>query len=318
MRRPFVLLALALSLGSVPAVLAGYPERPVTLIVPFAAGSAPDTMARGLAEAAKRHLAKPVVVVNRPGGAGTIGMAEVVHARPDGYTLGLGAVAIFTVQPHLTALPYRTPDDYVPVMKLFNLPVLLFVRSEAPWKTAAQLLGYARAHPGTLRVGVPEIGTIIHLDLERLKLLAGVDLTVVPFQGPQQITALLGGHVDVALAHPPPVVPHVKAGGIRVLGVFQDVRNPLFPDAATFKELGYDITLGAYNLVIAPRGTPPSIVEVVHDAFRKALAEPSFVALARKSLVDIDYQGPEATKRALWVSFEENRKLIEFLGLAKK
>ena len=319
MKRWFIALTVALStLGLASRAAAEYPERPVTLIAPFPAGGAVDIVARGLAEAVKTHLPKPVVVVNRPGGAGTIGISEVVQAKPDGYTIGLGAVAILTVQPHLTALPYRTPDDYLAVMKLVTLQVVLFVRSDAPWRTAQELLEYARANPGKVKVGVPGLGTILHLDLEHLKLLAKVDLTVVPFEGPQQIPALLGGHVDVALAHPAPVIPHVKAGKIRVIGVFQAARNPLFPEAQTFKELGYDVTLGVYYPLILPKGTPPAVVKILHDAFRKALAEPSFVALMQKGQIDIEYEGPEAVTRALWASFEQNAKLVEFLGLKKK
>lgn len=203
-------------------------------------------------------------------------------------------------------------------MKLVTLQVVLFVRSEAPWKTAQELIEYARANPGKVRVGVPGIGTILHLDLEQLKLFAKVDMTVVPFEGPQQIPALLGGHVEAALAHPAPVLPHVRAGKIRVIGVFQEARNPAFPEAPTFRELGYDITLGVYYFLVAPTGTPASIVQTLHDAFKKALAEPAFVALMQKSQIDIDYQGPEAIKRALWISFEQNGKLVEFLGLKKK
>lgn len=119
MQRWIITLAVALvSLPVAPEASAQYPERPITLIAPFPAGGAVDIVARGLAEAVKKHLPRPVVVVNRPGAAGTIGISEVVQAKPDGYTIGLGAVGILTVQPHLTALPYRTPDDYLAVMKL--------------------------------------------------------------------------------------------------------------------------------------------------------------------------------------------------------
>ncbi|MBI4241798.1 MAG: tripartite tricarboxylate transporter substrate binding protein [Candidatus Rokubacteria bacterium] len=315
------IIALVVAFLSSPVVSgasAEYPERPITFIAPFPAGGAVDIVARGLAEAVKKHLPKPVVVVNRPGGAGTIGISEVVQAKPDGYTIGLGAVAVLTVQPHLTQLPYRTPDDYLAVMKLVTLQVVVFVRSEAPWKTAKELLEHARANPGKVKVGVPGIGTILHLDLEHLKLLAKVDMTVVPFEGPQQIPALLGGHVDVAMAHPAPVLPHVKAGKIRVIGVFQEARNPLFPDAPTFKELGYDVTLGVYYPLVVPKGTPKPVVQAIHDAFKKALAEPSFVELMKKGDIDIEYQGTEAIARELGRSFEQNAKLVELLGLKKK
>lgn len=316
----FVLFGILPLLMVVPSwVLAqSFPEKPITFIVPFPAGGPADMLGRGLAEAVKKHLPKPVVVVNKPGGAGTIGISEVIQAKPDGYKIGQAAVAILTVQPHLTSLPYRTPDDYLPLMKLVTLQVIMFVRSDAPWKNAQEFIEYARANPGKLKIGIPGFGTILHLDLEQLKVLAKIDLTNVPFEGPQQVPALLGGHVDVALAHPAPVIPHVQAGKIRVIGVFQHARNLSFPDAPTFKELGYDITQGVYYLLVLPKGTPKLAVDTIHDAFKKALAEPSFVAVMKNSQIDVEYQGPEALARELWADFEANRKLVEYLGLRRK
>jgi tripartite-type tricarboxylate transporter receptor subunit TctC len=295
-----------------------FPEKPISLIVPFPAGGAPDIFARALVEAVKNHLPKPVAVINRPGGAGTIGISELIQSPHDGYKIGLGAVALFAVHPHMTPLPYRTPDDYLAVMKLGTLQVTFFARSDAPWKDAKEMIDYARTNPGKLKVGVPGLGTILHLDYEHLKLLAKIDLTTVPFEGPHQIPALLGGHVDLALAHPAPILPHVKAGKIKVLGVFQHNRNPLFPDAPTFKEIGYDITLGVYYSLILPKGTPQPVVRVLHDAFKKALEEPSFVALMKKSSVDVDYRGSEVVTKELWQSYEQCGKLVDYLGLKKK
>ncbi len=310
---------LALIVILAPSIFAQtFPEKPISLIVPFPAGGTPDIVARVLAEAGKNHLPKPVAVLNRPGGAGTIGISELIQSPPDGYKVGLGAVALFAVHPHLTPLPYQTPDDYLTVMKMVTLQIVFFSRSDAPWKDAKELIEYARANPGKLRVGVPGLGTILHLNYEHLKLLAKIDLTMVPFEGPHQIPALLGGHVDIALAHPAPILPHVKAGKIRVLGVFQKDRNPFFPEAPTFKELGYDITLGVYYPLILPKGTPPSVVKVIHDAFRKALSEPSFVTMMEKSSIDVDYQGSEAVTKELWASYEQYGKLVEYLGLKKK
>lgn len=310
---------LALIVILAPSIFAQtFPEKPISLIVPFPAGGTPDIVARVLAEAVKNHLPKPVAVLNRPGGAGTIGISELIQSPPDGYKVGLGAVALFAVHPHLTPLPYQTPDDYLTVMKMVTLQIVFFSRSDAPWKDAKELIEYARGNPGKLRVGVPGLGTILHLNYEHLKLLAKIDLTMVPFEGPHQIPALLGGHVDIALAHPAPILPHVKAGKIRVLGVFQKDRNPFFPEAPTFKELGYDITLGVYYPLILPKGTPPSVVKVIHDAFRKALSEPSFVTMMEKSSIDVDYQGSEAVTKELWASYEQYGKLVEYLGLKKK
>lgn len=320
-RRSLVLLVL---LASSPgwggaAVAAAYPERPVTLICPFPAGGAMDIVARTLSEAMKRHFPKPLVVVNRAGAAGTIGNSEVVQAKPDGYTIGISAVAVLTVQPHRTDLPYKTPDDYEPIVKLVTLPIVFAVKADSPWKSMREVLDAAKASPGKLRVGSPGVGTILHLNLEALKTEATVDLTHVPFAGgAESVPALLGGHIDGLNVHPAEIGPHVQAGKARVLAVYEERRNPLFPEAPTFRELGYDLTLGVYYLLIAPKGTPPAVLKAIHDAARLATDEPVFVTMAKTRGYAIDYRGPDELKKELWVSYRKNEELIKRLGLGKK
>lgn len=313
-----LLLTFLFVAGAVPAA-AEYPERPVTLICPFPAGGAMDIVARNLVEAMKRDFPKPIAVVNRPGAAGTIGNAEVVQARPDGYTIGISAVAVLTVQPHRTDLPYNTPDDYEPIIKLVNLPIVFAVKADGPWKAMREFLEAGRATPGKLRVGSPGVGTILHLNLEALKAEAKVDLTHVPFAGgAESVPALLGGHVEGLNMHPAEILPHVQAGKARVLAVYEERRNPLFPDAPTFRELGYDLSLGVYYLLIAPKGTPQAILRTLHDAAKKAMDEPVFVTMAKTRGYAIEYKGPEALKQELWDSYRKNEVLLKKLGLAKK
>lgn len=314
---------LVVLLASVSVGLAGpagaYPERPVTMICPFPAGGAMDIVARNLVEALKRHFPKPVAVVNRPGAAGTIGNSEVVQAKPDGYTVGISAVAVLTVQPHRTDLPYKTPDDYEPIIKLVNLPIVFAVKADSAWKSMREFLDAARAAPGKLRVGTPGVGTILHLNLEALKAEAKVDLTHVPFAGgAESVPALLGGHIDGLNAHPSEIGPHVQAGKARVLAVYEEKRDPLFPDAPTFRELGYDLTLGVYYLLIAPKGTPQGVLKILHDAAKQAMEEPVFVTMAKTRGYAIEYKGSEALRQELWDSYRKNEVLIRKLGLGKK
>jgi len=317
--RPILLLLVTAFLSPIEAVAAAYPERPVTMICPFPAGGAMDIVARNLVEALKRHFPKPVAVVNRPGAAGTIGNAEVVQARPDGYTIGISAVAVLTVQPHRTALPYKTPDDYEPIIKLVNLPIVFAVKADSAWKTMREFLEAAKSAPGKLRVGSPGVGTILHLNLEALKLEAKVDLTHVPFAGgAESVPALLGGHIDGLNVHPSEIISHVQAGKARILAVYQEGRNPLFPEAPTFRELGHDLTLGVYYLLIAPKGTPAGVVKTIHDAARQAMDEPVFVTMAKTRGYVIEYKGSEALKQELWDSYRRNEELIRRLGLGKK
>lgn len=275
--------------------------------------------ARAITEAAKKYFPKPMVVINRPGAAGTIGAAEIIQAKPDGYTIGISAVAVLTIQPHRTKLPYGSPADYTPIIKLVNIPVCLTVRSDAPWKDINEFIDYARKNPGKLRIGHPGIGTIPHLDVELLKIMAKIDFTAVPFAGgAQSVPALLGGHVDAISQHPGEVLAHVNAGKAKVLGVFEEKRNPLFPETPTFKELGYDIVMGVYYLVIGPKGLDPEIVSMLHEALKKAMEDSIFKKPMESQGFQISYEGPEDIKKRLMHDYQQNAKLVELLNLKGK
>jgi len=313
-----VALLISVAIATPSVAVAEYPEKPITLLTGYGPGSVGDQIARGLAEAAKKHLRQPIVVVNRPGASGTLAIAEALRATADGYTLGLGTIGNLTVQPSRMDLPYGGPDTYVPVAKLVTYPNVLMVRTGAPWTTMQELLDHMRAHPGEVSIGVPGIATVAHLNLEELKLLAKVQFKVVYFEGPQHVPAALLGQVDAAVAGPGPIIPHVNAGKAVALGVFDARRLPLARDVPTFKELGFDVTLRSIQAIIAPRGTPGPVVKALDEAFRKAVTEPSFVSLAEKTQGTIDYKGPEAFADELRGSFENNRNLIRTLGLSKK
>jgi len=293
---------------------AAYPEKPVTMICVFPAGGAMDMTARALSEAAKKYFPKPFAVVNRPGAAGTIGTAEAIQAKPDGYTIGITAVAVLTVQPHRTKLPFGPPEDYTPIIKLVNQPVVLAVKQDSPWKTIQEFLEYGKANPGKLRVGCPGIGTIPMLDAEQLKMMSRVDLTTVPFAGgAESVPAMLGGHIEAVSQHPSEVMAHVKAGKARVLLVFEEKRNVLFPDAPTAKELGYDIIMGVYYLLIGPKGLSPQTVTLIHDAAKKSMEDPIFIKPMETRGFDISYDGPQDLKKRLVRDYEGNAKFADLL-----
>ena len=313
-------LTLAGGLISLQPAAAAYPEKPVTLICGFPAGGSLDATARAISEAGKSYFPKPISIVNRQGATGTIAVAEVVRAKPDGYTLGIAAVASLTVVPHRTKLPYGFPDDYAPIINLVRMPICMSVRADAPWKTLEELITEAKANPGKIRAGLAGgLGTLFHLNLEQFKALAKIDLTAVPFAGgAESVPALLGGHVGVDVHTIHEILPHVRAGKARVLGVFEDKRNPLFPNAPTFKEKGFDITLGAYYLIFGPKGLPPQILTTVHDSLKKAMEDPVFTKPMQESGFAIVYEGPEETKNRLMRDFEQCKKLVETLNLKEK
>jgi len=324
MKRKILLLLLSTSLivgicfFKPAATIAAYPEQNVIFICPFRAGESIDLIARTITEAARKYFLKPMVVVNRPGGAGTVGTAEIILAKPDGYTIGISAVGMLTVQPHRTKLPYASVEDYSPIIMLANLPILLAVKSTSPWQTIHEFVYYAQANPGKLRVGVPGIGTLLHFNVEQLKLMSKIDLTVVPFVGSaESVPALLGGHIEAVSANPAAVLPHVEGKKLRVLGVFEDKRNPIFPDVPTFKEVGYDITLGVYYPVIGPKGLPSHILSMLHDALKKAMEDQIFVRAMKTGGFDIFYEGPQDLKKRLIKDFETNRKLVDIFREGK-
>jgi tripartite-type tricarboxylate transporter receptor subunit TctC len=259
------------------------------------------------------------VVVNRSGAAGTIGAAETIRAKPDGYTIGITGTSALTVQPHRTKLPYGPPDDYTPIIRLVNNPLLLVGKSASPWKNAKEFIDYSKNNPGKIRVAHSGLGTIHQINMEQLKEAAKVDLTLVPFSGSaDSVLAVLGGHVDAAIVNPPPVIPHVKAGKLRPIGVFEDDRNENFPDTPTFKELGYDITMGIYFAIIGPKGLPTEITERIHETLKKSMEEPAFVKMMKEIGSPIAYEGPKALSKRLQREYKQNAKFVEAIKTPAK
>ena len=293
-----------------------YPEKPITMIVPFGAGGPSDQLARTLAEHLKEHLPQPVVIVNREGGGGSVGAAELVRAKPDGYTIGLPYETIMTLQPHLTDVPYKGPEDYIAVMELVNTPLVLAIRADVPWQTVDEFVEYAKAHPGEIRVATAGLGSGSHIAVEKLKAAAGIELTTVPFaSGSEEVAALLGGHVEAASVNPPVVLGQVQAGQARILATFEEERNPLLPDVPTFREEGVDAVHGNNYLLVLPKGSPEVAVKTLHDAFKKVLDSQGFVEWAQQNGFVISYKDTAQVQELLKQSYEfygELAKKVKF------
>ena len=314
-----VLLLVALFFASVIPAAAQYPERPLTIVVAYPAGGMVDIVARPMAESMKKKFPKGVAVLNRPGGGGSVGLAEVVQAKPDGYTIILAPNSTLVIHPQLNDLPYKTPDDYEPILGTVSFYVLLAVRADSPYKTVQEFLAAAKKDPNKLRVGSPGEGTISHLTLERWAAAAGVKTTHVPFSGWGETSpALLGGHIDAAMAQPGEVKPLVDAKKLRVLAVAQPQRHAYFPDAPTGKEVGLGDSIGTWFAYTAPKGTPPAVLKYIHDAAKAALEEPSFVSLMKSRGVDIEYKTADKVRQDLHKEHKEFRDVLQRLGMLKK
>lgn len=311
-------LALAMGLLTLSPAQAAYPDKTVTILCGFPAGGALDMTARALVEAAKKDFPDSLVVVNRPGAVSTIANAEVMQAKPDGYTIGIGAVAPFAVFPHRKKLPYNSPDDYLPLANLVDSPECLAVGTGSPFKTLAEFVAYAKKNPGKLRVGMTGQGTIFHLNMLELIKKAGIDLTLVPFQGGAKVLpALLGGHVDAACLNIAEIIAQVKADKARLLGVLEEKRNPLVPQVPTFKEQGYDITMGAYYFLFGPKDLPQPVVDWLLTTFKKAAQSPLFTKPIEASGLFVHYQGPQELKARLWKDYKASAELVKAMQKKK-
>ncbi|WP_332750038.1 Bug family tripartite tricarboxylate transporter substrate binding protein [Hydrogenophaga sp.] len=257
-----------------------WPERPVRLVVPFPAGGATDAIARVIAQRVSRDIGQQVIVDNKAGAGGTIGSAEAAKAAADGYTLLLTTSSTHAISPHLMPrLPYDAIKDFTPIAHLADAASVLLVTPSLPVKTVAELIDYAKKHPGQLNYASSGNGTIVHLTTEAFKAQAGVFITHVPYKGTgPAISDVIAGSVQVLIDAIPSGMPHVKSGRLRALAVTGDKRSALAPELPTLAEAGLPgfSSVTWYGLY-APRGMKPELVGRVHDAFEKAAHAPEVV-----------------------------------------
>jgi tripartite-type tricarboxylate transporter receptor subunit TctC len=318
MLRLITMAVLLLIVAPLPAA-AEYPERPVTILTGYPAGGMVDIVSRALAEGLKKKFPKGIGIVSRPGAGGSLAMAELVQAKPDGYAIILAPLSTLVIHPQLNDLPYKTPDDYEPIINVVSFYSLLTVKADAPWKTVQEFIAAGKASPGKLRVGSPGEGTSSHLSLEELKRQAGVNFTHVPFSGwGESSPALLGGHIEGLVAQPGEVKPLVEGNKMRVLMVFQSKRHPAYPDAPSAKDMGWDAVSGAWFVFVAPKGTPGTVQKYIHDAVKVAMEEPPFINTIKQRVIDIDYRAGDQLRADLWKEHKYHTEVLTRLGLIKK
>src|SRR4051812_23673380 len=269
-RSAALMILLALCTGA----RAQYPDHPVRMVVPQAAGSATDNFARLLSPALGKTLGQPVVVDNRPGGALTIGIDAVAKAPPDGYTIGLGPVGALAITRHMVAkLPYDIERDLQPVALVQSTYMLLAVSPKLPVSSVKDLIAYAKKYPGKLSNASSSNGSPGHVSGELFKYMTGTEIVHVPYKGgAQAITDLIGGNVDLMFESTNSIAPHVKAGRVRGLALSGAKRSAAFPDLPTIAEAGvpgYEVN--AWSGVIAPAGLPRPILDRLNAAVNAAL-----------------------------------------------
>lgn len=299
-----LLSVLALVAGGLAAADEAYPTRPITIIVPFPPGGIADLTARPLAAALERGFKQPVVVSNKAGAAGAVGMQSVAIARPDGYTLLLGLVSI-SIIPEVDALfgrpPAFTREQFVGIARLNADPPLLVANAAMPWKSVEELLEDARKRPGEITYASSGIYGASHVPLEMLLHAAGgLKMRHLPTTGGgPATTAVLGKHAALWASPPALAVPHVKAGKLRPLATWGASRLASFPDVPTLRELGYDVEYSLWAGLFAPSGVPAGVVKALREATRQAVADSDFKAAMDKAQTPIAYQDADEFK-AWW------------------
>lgn len=313
-----IALCVVVWLTALPAA-AQYPDRSLTLLSGYPPGGMVDIVARQLAEALKTRFPKGVVVLNRSGAGGAVAAAEVATGKPDGYTIVLTPLSTLVIQPQILDLRYKTPDDYEPIINVVSYYPLLLVKPDAPWKDIQAFIGAAKRNPGALRVGSPGEGTSSHLNLEALAHAAGVQFTHIPYRGwGESSPALLGGHIEGVVAQPGEAKPMVDGKKMRALAVFQQSRHPAFPDAPTAKELGWDVANGVWFLLMAPKGTPASVLKYIHDAVKPAIEDPAFAKAMELRGIDVDYRPGDKLRADLWREYKLHTDILRRIGMIKK
>ena len=264
--------AIAAASSSAPAQ--DYPTRPITLVVPYAAGGGNDIMARTAADKMSPALGQQIVIENRGGAGGSIATRQVAHAAPDGYTLGLGGTGTLAVDPTLYPnAGYDPRKDFAPIGLIGTSALVLVTHPSIPAHNVKELIAYARANPGKLNFASAGVGSGIHLAAEYFKVQAGIEMTHVPYKGSAPALAdLVGGHVSMYFSSLPPAIGLVKDGKIRALAVTGLTRSPIFPELPTVSESGlpgFEVVL--HYGIVAPAGTPKPIIQKLNAALRQAV-----------------------------------------------
>jgi tripartite-type tricarboxylate transporter receptor subunit TctC len=286
-------LGFALVVAAATAFGQTYPTKPVTMIVPFPPGGVADIVGRPLAAEMEKVWKQPVVVTNRAGAGGAVGMAAAAKAAPDGYTIlmALSSISVFPVSDRIQGrAPSYEMKDFAPVALITADPTVLIVGADSPWKTLQEFVASAKAYPGQINYSSSGVYGTLHVAMEMFANAAGVQLFHVPYQGGgPALTALLGGQVHALASGPAPAAAQMKAGKVRALASWSSERLPLLPEIPTFKELGYDAEFYIWSGVFAPAATPTPVLDRLRAVVREAANSPDFKSTMEKVQTPVSY-----------------------------
>ena len=299
--------------GPLQAVAQEFPSKPIRLVVPFPAGGGTDAIARALGDGLTKNLGQPVIVDNKAGAGTAIGNDAVARSPADGYTLLLNTSALAILPSLSPKLPYDPATAFAPISLIGRAPNVAVVRADSPIRSVGDLLSQAKAKPGKLAYGSAGNGTSTHLAAELLKFTAKLDIVHIPYRGASPMTTdLLGGQIDLGFATLPSVMPLLTSGKLRPLAVTSVNRSPLLPQTPTFDESGVKgYQADVWYAALAPAGTPPSLVQRLHLAFKDAAASEAFRKRATEEGLQATLDSPEETARIIRDEEQKWRRVVK-------
>jgi tripartite-type tricarboxylate transporter receptor subunit TctC len=315
--RRTALLSLGAGVLAAPAARgqARFPDRPVRLLVPWAAGGTTDIQMRVLAEQASKRLGQPVIVENKPGAGGVLAPQQLLNERPDGTVLAQMPISVFRHPQMASRALFNPLEDFTYVIHLTGYLFGTVVRADAPWQTLAEFLDHAKANPGKINYGTPGVGTSLHITMEQIAGQRGIEWTHVPFRGfSENIASLLGGQTQ-ALADSSGWSEMVLAGRVRLLATWGQERAKRFPNVPTLRESGIDIVSSSPYGLAGPKGMNPDHVRILHDAFREALFDPAHIAILDRFDMAPWHLNPADYTAFARKTYAEEGEMIRRLGL---
>ena len=294
-----------------------YPDRPIKLVVPYAAGGATDVMARLITPKLSQTLGQTVVVENRPGAATVIGTTLVINAPADGYTILQGSAALAITPSTMSKIPYDVQRDLIPVIQTSSQAYAILVRADSPIKSVQDLIAYAHKYPKKLSFGTPGFGSSGHMSTELFCLEAGIQMTSIAYKGDNPVmTDLLGGHIDLSFVTMSAAMPHLKSGQARAIAVTSAERSARLPDIPTVSESGVpNFEASSWNGILVATGTPPAIVKRLESEIAKILKTPELQQWYEENSATTGAQSAEKFAEMIHQSMQKWALLAKSIGI---
>jgi tripartite-type tricarboxylate transporter receptor subunit TctC len=296
-----------------------FPSKPITGMVPMAAGGSSDLLARALEKFWIKYSPKPLVIVNKPGGGGVVGTEGVVRSKPDGYTLYIGyGSGHDVVMPSLQKMPYDPVKDLIAVSRVSVHSIVIVTGAKSPFKSIKDVIEWSKKEGKPVTTAVSVKAGSVDLALTAFGKAAGINIVTVPFSGGSEATtALAGGHLMIGGGHPSEVIPHIKAGRFKALAVVLPQRDPTLPDVPTLKEQGVNVSIwGSIKGVAVPAGTPKDVVKYIDGTIKKICNDPEFRKMMANLNQPVMYQGPEEFTKFIKQATADYAKLIKELNIS--